>query len=161
LQTAKFEVHENSLMDLLYIRFETPLNDTIFFSQNAEVLDVVMTLGYPKIAGYHNFLTAESANVAARFTTSVGQIAANAEDIWIKEKLFLITAKIKGGNSGGPVVATNGSVVGIAVNMTEEDGSYDELGYGTVIPVSFLDEIISSVNKTYLDVSNIDFVDLE
>ncbi|MEJ7740590.1 MAG: serine protease [Chitinophagaceae bacterium] len=159
LQLAKFEIHEHRLMDLLYIRFENPLNDTIMFSQNAEVLDEVMTLGYPKIAGYHNFLTAENANVSARFTASIGQIASNAEDIWIREKLFLITAKIRGGNSGGPVVGNNGSVIGVAVNMSEGEGNYDELGYGTVIPVKFIDEMINNQNKTYLDTSKIEFTD--
>ena len=118
-----------------------------------------MTLGYPKIAGFHNFLTAENARVSSRFTTSVGQIVSNAEDIWIKEKLFLISAKIKGGNSGGPVIVNDGSVVGITINLAKGDGDYDELGYGTVIPVSFIDLLISIENKNYFDISKISFKD--
>ncbi len=161
LENAKFEIHDNELMDLLYIRFKNSVSDTIVFSQNAEILDEVMTLGYPKIAGYHNFLTAENASVSARYTTSLGQIASNAEDIWIKEKLFLITAKIKGGNSGGPVVSKDGSVIGVAVNLTEGEGDYDELGYGTVIPVTFLDDMINKENKIYLDISKIEFRNFE
>jgi S1-C subfamily serine protease len=148
-------------MDLLYIRPKNSLNDTIVFNQDAEVLDDVMTLGYPKIAGYHNFLTAENATVSARFTTSIGQIAAKAEDIWIREKLILITAKIRGGNSGGPVVGKDGSVIGIAVNLPTGDGDYDELGYGTVIPVSFLDEVVNNETKTYLEVDKINFTDFK
>lgn len=161
LKKAKFEIHENEAMDLLFIRFENPLNDTILFSENAEMLDEVMTMGYPKIPGYHNFLAAENATVSARFTVSIGQIASNAEDIWIREKLFLITAKIKGGNSGGPVVNRNGYVVGVSVNLSKGEGDYDDLGYGTVIPVSFLDELFEREDRNYLDVSKIEFKDFD
>ncbi len=158
---SKFEVHENKIMDLLYIRLQNAIRETIMFSQKAEILDEVMTLGYPKIPGYHNFMTAENATVSARFTTSLGQIVSNAEDIWIREKLFLITAKIKGGNSGGPVVTKNGSVVGISVNLSKGDGDYDDLGYGTVIPVEFLETLINNNTKTYLDTNKIEFVDFD
>lgn len=161
LLKAKFEVYDNDLMDLVFIRFEEEQAETILFSQNIDILDEVMTLGYPKIAGYHNYLTAEKANVSARFTASLGQIASKARDIWIKEQLFLITAKIKGGNSGGPVICNNGSVVGISVNLAKGEGDYDDIGYGTVIPVSFLDDIINSKNKRFLDTGTIEFLNFE
>jgi len=131
------------------------------FSEQAEVLNEVMTLEYPKIPGYHNFLAAENATVSSRYTPSKGQIAAVAEDIWIKERLFLITAKIKGGNSGGPVVARNGSVVGVSVNLTEGEGDYDNLGYGTAIPIYLLDELINAQEKNYLASEQIEFIDFE
>lgn len=157
LESASFEIHENEIMDLLYIRFKNPIIDSIVFSKNAEVLDEVMTLGYPLIAGYHNFLNAENATISARFTASVGQVTAEAEDIWIKEKLLLITAKIKGGNSGGPIIANDGSIIGVSVNLALGDGDYDELGYGTVIPISFVNDIIDSTDKKYLNVNKIGF----
>lgn len=161
LSKAKFIIPENELLDILYIKFENQIQDTLMFSEKTNVLDEVMTLGYPKIAGYHNFLTAENATVAARYTTSVGQIVSNAEDIWIKEKLFLITAKIKGGNSGGPVIAKNGSIVGVSVNLTQGDGDYDNLGYGTVIPVKFIDELLATETNNYLDTTKIEFINFE
>lgn len=161
LRKAKFKVCSNELLDVLYIRFENQIADTLIFSQEASVLDEVMTLGYPKIPGYHSFLTAENAIVSSRYTTSTGQIAGNAEDIWIKEKLFLITAKIKGGNSGGPVIAKDGSIVGISVNLTQGDGDYDNLGYGTGIPVKFINELLSQETDSYLNTSKITFIDFE
>ena len=161
LTKSKFEVHENKLMDLLYIRLLTPPKESIKFSQKAEILDEVMTLGYPKIPGYHNFMTAENATVSARFTTSLGQIVSNAKDIWIRENLFLVTAKIKGGNSGGPVVANNGSVVGVSVNLSIGEGDYDDMGYGTVIPIEFVESLINNETKRYLDTANIEFVDFD
>lgn len=161
LATSKFEVDENDLMDLLYIRLRIPLTHSIMFSKKAEILDEVMTLGFPKIAGFHNFITAENAIVSARFTTTVGQIVSDAEDIWIREKLFLVTAKIKGGNSGGPVIAKDGSIVGVSVNLSKGEGDYDDLGYGTVIPIEFVEGLISSETKRYLATDSIEFVDFK
>lgn len=66
LKHAEFEIHQNDLMDLLFIRFKNPIAETIIFNQNAEVLDEVMTLGYPRIPGYHNFLTSERATEIGR-----------------------------------------------------------------------------------------------
>jgi S1-C subfamily serine protease len=159
--SAKYRIHENELMDLVFIQFEIPITDTIIFGDKASILDEVMAMGYPRIAGYHNFLTAEKATVSARFTASVGQIAAHAKDIWIRERLFLITAKIRGGNSGGLIIRKDGTAVGVSVSLAEGEGDYDDLGYGTVIPITFLDEIIQDEEKRYLNVDAIKFKDFE
>ena len=160
-KNSNFIVHEKELMDLIYVEipelgFFPPL------SENAEVLDEVITLGYPKIAGYHNFLGAEKATVSSRFTATVGQVAASAEDIWIRENLFLIIARIQGGNSGGPVINNEGKIVGVSVNMSKGEGDYDDLGYGTVIPISFVDEdLVNKKSCKSLDVSGIEFIDFD
>jgi serine protease Do len=159
LGQCKFKLHQNSKMDLVYIKFPVELPDTLLFGKKAEVLDEVMSLGYPIVPGFHNFLTGEGAVVSSRFTTSVGQVAALADDFWIKQQLLLITAKIRGGNSGGPIVAKTGDVIGVAVNLAYGDGNYDEMGYGTVIPISFADEIVNDPHPQDLDVSKIQFVD--
>jgi serine protease Do len=161
LLNAKFVVHEKDLMDLIYI--EIPELDSIPpFSGNAEILDEVITLGYPKIAGYHNFLSAEKATVSSRFTATIGQIAASAEDIWIRENLFLITARIQGGNSGGPVINNEGQIVGVSVNMSKGEGDYDDLGYGTVIPISFVDEdLVNKKSCKSFDASGIEFINFD
>lgn len=59
------------------------------------------------------------------------------------------------------MVARNGSIVGVSVNLTEGEGDYDNLGYGTAIPVKFIDELINNQEKTYLDTSKIEFIDFE
>jgi serine protease Do len=161
LSKAQFKIPDNKMLDLIYVQFQNQLPDTLMFSEEANILDDVMTLGYPKIPGYHSFLTAENATVAARYTTSIGQVVSNAEDIWIKERLFLITAKIKGGNSGGPVISKKGSIIGVSVNLSQGDGDYDNLGYGTVIPVKFVDKLIAQETKNYLDTTRIEFISFE
>ena len=85
-------------------------------------------------------------------------VAASAKDIWIKENLLLITAKIKGGNSGGPVIKDNGFVIGITSQKAFGEGDYDDLGYGTIIPIEYLNDVINNSTKV-LDVSKISFND--
>jgi S1-C subfamily serine protease len=58
---------------------------------------------------------------------------------------MLITAKIRGGNSGGPVINSNGRFVGIACQAPNYEGDivdYDDLGYGIAVPVKYLNELI-------------------
>src|SRR5690606_24333414 len=63
LKTAKFYILNKLKMDLIYIKFEEEIIDSIYFNEQAEILDEVIALGFPKIAGFHNFLTAEKALV--------------------------------------------------------------------------------------------------
>lgn len=156
LKTAKFYILNKLKMDLIYIKFEEEIIDSIYFNEQAKILDEVIALGFPKIAGFHNFLTAERALVSSRFTATKGSVTAIAEDIWIRENLILITAKIKGGNSGGPIINDKGNIIGIATSLPNGEGEYDELGYGTVIPIEFTNEIIDNPT-TEFDVSKIEF----
>ena len=159
LRSASFEIDNRELMDLLFIRFSSAIRSEIAFSGEAELLDEVMAMGYPKVPGFHNFLTAETAKVSGRLTTSIGQISSTAKDIWIQQNLFLITARIKGGNSGGPIINKLGEIVGISVNLAEGEGDYDSMGYGTVIPISFIDKIVANDNPCQLNISGIKFSD--
>ena len=47
------------------------------------------------------------------------------------------------------------------MNLSKGEGDYDDLGYGTVIPVSFLDELFEREDRNYLDVSKIEFKDFD
>ena len=65
---------------------------------------------------------------------------------------MLITARITRGNSGGPVINQNGSLVGIACQLVDSDaenGEYDDLGYGVAVPVSYLRDIIQRKPAQY------------
>ena len=75
--------------------------------------------------------------------------------------LLLITAKIKGGNSGGPVFNKSGYLVGIASELMDSKGNYDNVGYGMAIQASELSNLINHKNCKELDKRNISFVDFE
>src|SRR5690606_20722078 len=136
------------------------IQNSIYFHEEGSILDEVIALGYPRIPGFHNFLTAETALISSRLTGTTGSIASVAEDIWIKENLILITAKIKGGNSGGPIINKSGKVIGVASNLPEADGDYDDLGYGTVIPIKFGNHIVDNPTNE-LNVEKIEFIDFK
>lgn len=141
-------ISDNDGVDIAFIqtgRFEEP----IVYSDNGEVLQEVLVMGYPKIPSFTNFLTAEkaliSSKASARITPTKGAIAAFGNEYLSKIEAMLITARIRGGNSGGPVINQNGCVVGIACQVPDADpknGDYDDLGYGVAVPVSYLVDII-------------------
>ena len=157
LENATIYISENPNMDIAYIE----LNRTIeSISENAmienldfpEILEEVITMGHPKIPGYTDFQTAEKATVSAlphkKITATTGSVAAIARQIFMNENLFLITAKIKGGNSGGPVINKYGEVIGLVSEIPFADGNYDDLGYGTAIPIKFLNDVIKMQAST-------------
>jgi hypothetical protein len=145
LQSAPILVSENPAIDIAYIHTGEPSE---VYCDAPKVLDEVLVMGYPRVALFLNFLTAEKATIStmvnARMTPSRGSIAATAKTIWTGEQdLLLITAKIKGGNSGGPIINNRGCVVGVAFADPSAEGLYDEIGYGVGMPIQVLKDIIA------------------
>lgn len=161
LADSKFFVHKKEEIDLLYIKLKQDADNfthSFFRSSTGEVLDKVIAIGFPNVPGFHSFQTCEEATISSRYTPSIGSIAAIAEDFWMKENMMLITAKISGGNSGGPILNSKGEVVGISSNLPLGEGDYDNLGYGAAIPIELLDSMLEGNYKEY-DKSGIEFVD--
>lgn len=128
----------NDLIDLVLICF----NNKKFFIENGllfgkgKVLDKVMSLGYPKHAGFDNFLTA-----------TTGQVTAIENSYIYKHNLMLLTGKIKGGNSGGPVLNERGEVIGIITETPDPEGDYDKFGYGVAIPSEYINKLNTLYDK--------------
>ena len=119
-----------------------------------QIMQRVIVMGYPKIPTFTSFLTAEVATISskatARLTPTVGSIAANGRQYLTKTDAMLITAKIRGGNSGGPIINEYGCVVGVACQILDnnkEHGDYDDLGYGVALPISYVIDIITRKPK--------------
>jgi serine protease Do len=154
LQRAQFYTHPNEAMDLALILF-----DAAVFSQppipipetDAEILDEVMALGFPNVPGFEPTLAAEAANIAGRLTATRGRVASKPMEIFARSELFLVTARVRGGFSGGPVLDPSGQAVGIVSREPAADANpgegqqYDELGYGTAIPSSCAVELLTGV----------------
>jgi S1-C subfamily serine protease len=133
-------------MDLAIIDF----NQDVFAHKaciplaDGSVLDEVLTLGYPDVPGFHPTVAAEKANISSRLTATRGAIASTPAELWTRSEVFLITARVRGGFSGGPVLDPTGQCVGVVsrepASYALELGShrYDNLGYGTAIPATAL-----------------------
>lgn len=158
LSNAKIYVSKNPNIDVAYILTN---EETKIFSDEAHVLDEVLVMGYPVIPRFFDFCTAEKAMISTisdRMTPSRGCITAIANEMFTQSitKLMLITAKIRGGNSGGPVINKYGCVVGVSFSDAIGEGAiYDDLGYGIACPISVLDGIIKE--QEVLNVSFTDF----
>lgn len=131
-----------------------------------------MAIGYPDIAGFVPTLAAEKAAISSRLTATRGTVASNPFEIFAKTELLLITARVRGGFSGGPVLDNRGNYVGVVSrDSAHQHGDsldsaihqYDNLGYGTVVPtdaiVPFIDELGSVDGRLArsLDMSGTDF----
>lgn len=146
LNSSHVYIHQNDGVDVAFIELGSELNYNVF-PEDGKVLDEVLVMGYPKIAAFTDMITAEKTSIAAkadaRQTTTTGSIVSFGTQYLMKCEMMLITAKISGGNSGGPVINDKGSLVGITSCLSEGEGDYDNLGYGVVAPVKYLMDILS------------------
>ena len=157
LSQSKIYVSENPYIDIAFINVGKKEKINVH-TADGEVLQDILTLGYPKIPVFTDFLTAEKATISSkaevRLTPTKGSISAFGTNYFAKTELMLITAKIRGGNSGGPIINEEGAVVGISCqlpNYEGEIGDYDDMGYGIAIPIKYLNEILST--KKMINVS--------
>lgn len=125
--------------------------------RSPRILDEVMTMGYPPIPGLNPVLISETASVASyvkgRQKTSVGQIVADVGSYWSKLDFFIITARVKGGNSGCPVINKEGYVVGTVFQLPfdshggSDGGRYDIMGYGVCLPSKYTQQLMQNPER--------------
>ena len=141
-------------IDLAVLTFDAdPFPDAPKFKmQSFNVLDEVLSMGYPPIPGFQNFLVSETGRVAAYLKSTVGQVVTRAESYLDRQDYILISARVKGGNSGGPIVGKTGGVIGVVTAVPGDNGVTDTLGYGIAIPYdetvkNFLEQVQSQTNE--------------
>lgn len=111
-------------------------------------------MGYPPIPGLNPVLISETATVASyvqgRQKASIGQIVAEVGSYMSKLDFFVITARVKGGNSGCPVINNEGYVVGTVFQIPfdsqggSDGGRYDIMGYGICLPSKYVNDLIKN-----------------
>lgn len=144
-------VSKDENLDLAYIELGEP---SPLVSNEAKVLDDVLVMGYPKIPMFFDFCAGERATISSIPTK--GAIAAIAEQYITRSigPLMLVTARIRGGNSGGPIIDANGAVVGVAFAEPESKGDYDDMGYGIAYPISVLDKMLENPDTLLVNFVN-------
>jgi serine protease Do len=132
-------VPEDSNLDVAVVLTEKPLSGLPFFCIGQHsLLDEVLCLGFPPIPGFQPILISDIATVNAEIKSSYGRVVGIGSAYIDGQRYFLINSRVKGGNSGGPIVDRKGYVVGILVqsSMNATDTSnLDGLGYGIATPV--------------------------
>ena len=151
LSNCQVLISEKEDIDLAYIELNQP---SILVSGDAHVLDEVLVMGYPKIPQFFDFCAAERATISSIPTR--GAVASIVEQYLSRSagQLMLVTARIRGGNSGGPIIDSNGAVVGVAFSEPMSKGDYDEMGYGIAYPIEVFYEMLKnplSMKVTFVD----------
>ena len=150
LRNSNVYVHQNDGVDIAFIELGSMLNGDIYYEEG-KILEEVLVMGYPKIPAFTDMITVEKTSIAskaeARHTTTTGSVVSFGKRYLMNCEMMLITAKVSGGNSGGPVINDKGSLVGITSCHTDGEGEYDNLGYGVVSPGKYLMDIVSIDGK--------------
>lgn len=152
LNNGKVYVSDDDAVDVAYI--DLGLENSFLLPSTPKILDEIIAMGYPKIPRFAETLTVDKASIAGILNTrkrvTSGSIVAKAQEHYTPFDTFLISARVQGGNSGGPVINSSGEVVGIICRnsysqKSERDNyQYDEMGLGEMIPIHVLDEVIAT-----------------
>ena len=110
-----------------------------------EIAEEVLCLGYPPIAGFGLVLVAESGQLSSTLKTATGSVASSNSSYLDGESYILVSTRVRGGNSGGPVVNRKGHVVGMVASTSinaEDSARIEGLGYGLLTPKSSMLQLL-------------------
>lgn len=127
---------EKSDLALIFPANDISYLEQFIFKENLEILDDLITIGYPPIP-----TTKKSYPLCHK-----GEINSEVENYW-GDTLFIFSAKTNPGNSGSPIIANDGTILGIVTQQLEEQKWYEKgkLPYYAGIPSSEIINFISSI----------------
>lgn len=137
-------------IDLAVVEFSNKilLSPKYFYLSAPNLLDPVLTMGYPPIQGLTEAVqVSETSIISSSLKSSVGEVTGEGVHYWggLKEH-FLISARVKGGCSGSPVINRFGLVVGVVIELLQDGEKPDLLGYGVAISSTVLNDLLESIN---------------
>ncbi len=122
-----------------------------FNATDAKILENVLTIGYPPIPGFDAFQLYEISTINNSYKFSNGQIIGKENSYLDGIEYLILNAKVKGGNSGSPVINYKGNVVGMVIQIpmdSEDAQKIDKLGYGIVTPFSEIRKFLTDAEKS-------------
>lgn len=151
LRNVKFAHGEDvERYDLAVIEVEGEIDCRPLGLATPSVLDDVLIMGYPRISGFDAIQIAETATIGAYQKAAEGQILGEGFEHVMRMDCFLINARVKGGNSGSPVINREGRVVGTLAHLPMDDQTgtdnprYDLMGYGACLPSKYITRLIEN-----------------
>ncbi|QBO58392.1 S1 family peptidase [Chryseobacterium salivictor] len=121
-----------------------------FNATNAKILENVLTIGYPPIPGFDAFQLYEISSINNSYKFSNGQIIGKENSYLDGIEYLILNAKVKGGNSGSPVINNKGNIVGMVIQIpmdSKDAEKIDKLGYGIVTPFSEIRKYLNGSEK--------------
>lgn len=146
---------DSDIYDLAIIKVSKKVILPPFILDESSVLDSVLVMGYPPIPGFDAILISEKASISTDLQqlmtkTSTGQVVAVETSYMSKMEYFIINARVKGGNSGGPVINKLGKVIGTIFQLPldsqggSDGGRYDIMGFGVCLPSKYTQLLIDN-----------------
>ncbi len=159
LQAEFYIKPKNPQTDIAYIVFKAKPFENIphFQFATGNILDEILTIGYPPIAGFDAFQIAETATINTK--SSIGKIIGQENSYLDNQELLLINARVKGGNSGGPIINKYGFIVGMLIQLPFDifdPNKLDILGYGIAIPSAEITKTLVNLDVVTISVKNND-----
>lgn len=139
-----FDEPEKLRRDIAYGAYDFKFNG--FFSVFEEFKGSVI----PIVGINKKTMTAASISTDTQrlMTKSVtGQVVANSTSYMSSLDYFIINARVKGGNSGSPVINEYGKVIGTVFELPfdaqegSQTGRYDIMGFGVCLPSKYIKQL--------------------
>jgi len=146
-------ISKNKDVDIAIMEFSehTLLSNKFFEIENPFPLDKIMITGYPPIPG-----TTDAIQVS-----TTGEITAISKTYWHTDDQIYVSARVKGGSSGSPVIAENGFIVGLVIETLRDivkPELPDELGFGVALSSITLINLLNSINGIGIEIhENLNF----
>ncbi len=135
-----------------------------FRYENHKILDEVLCIGYPPIPGFSDIQISDITNINSSVKSSRGRIVSMSSSYLDGQEYILLNARVKGGNSGGPVINSRGYVVGVLVQTSlasGENSKLDELGYGIAVPKESFFQLIKGENNPSPKIKDMPFKNID
>lgn len=146
-------VSNDERIDIALVNATTPPTDNIQplkVSKDASVLDEILSIGFPPIPGFDALKLYDISHINSFIRLSKGRIVGSGHSYLDSQEFLLFNARVKGGNSGGPIINKHGFVTGMLVQIpisTEDSSKIDDLGYGIAVTGQSLMDALSFVEN--------------